>query len=1006
MADPLAKRYPRELKNNLGKYLGLFLMMLLAVSFTSGFLLAAHSILSIIDDMDERYRIEDGRVICDFEATGDALEAASDLGLTIYRDFYRTVEIDLPVEPEVGRAHARVYPADRAVNLAAYAAGRAPEADDEVALDRVFCENNDIGVGDGLMLAGRPCVVSGIMTYADHQALFEDNGSFMFNALTFTVATLTDEALRDIDGTWTYAYAFTFDDVTLSRSERTDVERDLVRTLAEHGASVSALIDRADNQAIGYAVDDVEGDSAMWSVLLLLLVVIMAFVFVVLTASTIEQESAVIGTLLASGWRRSELVRHYLLLPAVVGLAACVAGLVVGVTFLAGPSKDLYYHSYSLPPYHAVWDWGIVGTCAVLPFLTLVGITCLGLLRALRFTPLQFLRHETSLRRRANTLRLSERLGYATRFRLRLVARNAGHFATLFFGILFASLLLLFGLCMLPVVENYASELKKTVVASHQYVLKVPLELEGDEKDVERTRAVRRLQERLADERNQRAVAALARLEGDDELVDALETLEGREDLTDAIEVIDGRDEIVAAVARLEFQPEVRDASRRLADRRDLVDAAERLRFRPHYVEAYRRLAGLSAETPSGLLTDVDLGVLSGADAQTMADVRLVALASEQDLADLETVAGADAATQADLETVAGAPREVLDAIELLAGIDDETREALEVLRDVDEATRADLDLADTIDQDFLDDLDAQAELADGAHLVNLRENTPEAIDAAEKYAVTSVEVKRAFADSAETVTVLGIDPASTHWAGTGVADGTAVCGRGLLEKTVASVGRACALTDPHTGDVFRVVIDDANDNEADTQLYLSLNDFNLLFGNDEDYFCAYATDTELDLDERYVASTITPADTDEICAQMTESMGDIMVLMMCMAVPIYLILVYLLTKTVIDRSARSISYMKVFGYRDREVDGLYLLPITLAVLVSLVASIPVIIWLIRLLLKMVFVRFSGNFPIIIPKERLALLVVVGMSTYALVALLHVRRIRRVPLSLAMRLQE
>jgi putative ABC transport system permease protein len=324
----------------------------------------------------------------------------------------------------------------------------------------------------------------------------------------------------------------------------------------------------------------------------------------------------------------------------------------------------------------------------------------------------------------------------------------------------------------------------------------------------------------------------------------------------------------------------------------------------------------------------------------------------------------------------------------------------------MDEATRADIDLVRGLDQSLIDDLDAQQALEDGSHLVNLKRNATEAIAAAEKYAVTSVEVPRAFSDTSETVTVLGIDPKSTYWREVGVADGTVACGKGLLEKTVASLGGTCPLTDAHTSDSFLVRIDTANDNEADTQIYMSIHDFNLLFGNDEDYFCAYATDTALDLDERYVASTITPADTDELSAQMEESMGDIMVLMMAMAIPIYLILVYLLTKTVIDRSARSISYMKVFGYRDREVDRLYLLPITLAVLVSLVTSIPLIIWLMRLLLKLVFVRFAGNFPIIIPTERLALLVFVGMVSYSLVAVLHVWHIRRVSLSLAMRTQE
>lgn len=56
---PLAKRLPRELRRNIGKYLGIFLLMCGSIALTSGFLLAAHSIGCLIDDMRDAYTIED-----------------------------------------------------------------------------------------------------------------------------------------------------------------------------------------------------------------------------------------------------------------------------------------------------------------------------------------------------------------------------------------------------------------------------------------------------------------------------------------------------------------------------------------------------------------------------------------------------------------------------------------------------------------------------------------------------------------------------------------------------------------------------------------------------------------------------------------------------------------------------------------------------------------------------------------------------------------------------------
>lgn len=107
----------------------------------------------------------------------------------------------------------------------------------------------------------------------------------------------------------------------------------------------------------------------------------MAFVFVVLTNATIEQESAIIGTLLASGYRRSEIVLHYLALPAIVGILAAGLGTALGVAFFTEPMRQLYYGSYSLPPFQVFWDWGIFLKCAVVPAAALIIITLVGLLR-------------------------------------------------------------------------------------------------------------------------------------------------------------------------------------------------------------------------------------------------------------------------------------------------------------------------------------------------------------------------------------------------------------------------------------------------------------------------------------------------------------------------------------------------------------------------------------------------------------------------------------------------
>ena len=171
---------------------------------------------------------------------------------------------------------------------------------------------------------------------------------------------------------------------------------------------------------------------------------------------------------------------HYLALPAIVGVVAALLGTALGVVFFTEPMRSLYYGSYSLPPFQVYWSWEIFVKCAVVPAAALILITLVGLLRKMGKTPLQFLRHEASGKSGTKRgLQLSERMGFVSRFRLRIFLRNLGNFATLFVGIAFASLLLLFGLAILPTMTHYADNLETSLVAERQYTLKAPLELEA-----------------------------------------------------------------------------------------------------------------------------------------------------------------------------------------------------------------------------------------------------------------------------------------------------------------------------------------------------------------------------------------------------------------------------------------------------------------------------------------------------------------------------------------------
>ncbi len=126
--------------------------------------------------------------------------------------------------------------------------------------------------------------------------------------------------------------------------------------------------------------------------------------------------------------------------------------------------------------------------------------------------------------------------------------------------------------------------------------------------------------------------------------------------------------------------------------------------------------------------------------------------------------------------------------------------------------------------------------------------------------------------------------------------------------------------------------------------IYMSMDDFNELFDNDAAYFNGYVSNEKLEsrcslLCRRHYTPDDMRAVGDQFIGMMSKMIG----MMVGLAVFIFLLFMYLLTKAVIDHSARSISYMKVFGYRDSEISHLYIRSITLCVVASLRAGLPVL---------------------------------------------------------------
>lgn len=222
MKNPLTKRLPREFMKDATKYIAIFIMMVLLISVCSGMRVANESLKVAYYDSFELYNVEDGHITFD-KALPDKLRETfeNDMEMKIYDSIFFDEDTS-----ETG-ATIRVYKQTDKLNNPCLLSGELPSKDNEIAIDRVFAQNNDIKVGDTITLNGKVLNITGFIALPNYSTLYENNTDSMFDSINFSVAVMTDDGFDSIDSknivnnyAWVYNESCKDDIEEADRSEK------------------------------------------------------------------------------------------------------------------------------------------------------------------------------------------------------------------------------------------------------------------------------------------------------------------------------------------------------------------------------------------------------------------------------------------------------------------------------------------------------------------------------------------------------------------------------------------------------------------------------------------------------------------------------------------------------------------------------------------------------------------------------------------------------------------
>lgn len=473
MRNPLHKSLKKEFLRNRSRYISLSLVLILMIGVVTGFLSVAYSAKELLIKDQISSKVEDGQLALRDRMDVKTKTKLEALGLKVYEQFY--------TEQSVSRdTMVRVYRKRFDINRATLHEGRMPNKQTEIALDRLFALKNGYNIRDTIRMSGKSMTITGLISVPDYTSLIQKNSDMMMDPIHFGIAIVTDTGFQTLStDRIVYSYSYYLDDRELNDFQKQKRADDIQEICIREGAVLENLLTAQMNQAISFLPNDMGSDIPMVQTLLYIILMILAFIFVVISQTMIEEQASVIGTLLASGYTRRELLQHYMMLPTILIIISAGIGNLIGYTLFPNLFTDMYYSNYCLPPLSIQPVWEALLSTTVMPFIFMMLILYVLLKRRLRLSPLRFLRKDLRRHRQRRYIPLHGS-SFFQRFRIRIILQNKGSYLVLFLGIIFASFLLMFALILTPSMEQYIRNLEADTRCDYQYLLKAPVQADGE----------------------------------------------------------------------------------------------------------------------------------------------------------------------------------------------------------------------------------------------------------------------------------------------------------------------------------------------------------------------------------------------------------------------------------------------------------------------------------------------------------------------------------------------
>ena len=193
-------------------------------------------------------------------------------------------------------------------------------------------------------------------------------------------------------------------------------------------------------------------------------------------------------------------------------------------------------------------------------------------------------------------------------------------------------------------------------------------------------------------------------------------------------------------------------------------------------------------------------------------------------------------------------------------------------------------------------------------------------------------------------------------------------------------------------------------DKSQSIAVFMPIDKFADIFDLKDDQFSGFLSDTKIkDIDENNIATTITIHDITKMADQLDHSMGSYMSYFQVLCILLAAVMIYLLTKLIIEKNETAISMTKILGYENKEIASLYLVSTSIVVVLADLISVVIGTLVMKVAWKMMLFSYSGWFAFKVKPLGYVKMFAFVLIGYLIVMVFDFKRINKIPMDQALK---